>query len=107
MKSNFIEGRIRYVILPERISSFNDVDIAMDQVKLKYNVYIKEKIEGLDTKWIVAVINKQYEICIRYHDLIGITIYAENEQSNAIVTEIANYLSKEVFYEKEDIDYTP
>ncbi len=107
MKSNFIDGRIRYVILPESISNFNDVDIAIDQIKLKYDVDIKEKIEGLDTNWIVACINKQYEICVRYHDLVGLTIYAENEQSNAIVTEIANYLSKEVFNEREDMGYKP
>lgn len=106
MKSNFINERIRFVVLPESISSFNDVDIAIGHIKLKYDVNIKEKIEGLDTNWIVAVVNKQYEICIRYHDLIGLTICAENEQSNEIITEIANYLSKEVFNEREDMVYT-
>ena len=101
----FNQNRINYDVLQK--SNFNDVDIAIDKIKLKYDVDIKEKIEGLDTKWIVASINNHYEISIQYHDLIGLTIYAENEQSNAIVTELANYLSKQVFNEKEDMGHKP
>lgn len=106
MRGPFInQNCIHYDILKK--SNFNDVEIAIDKIKLKYDVDIKEKIEGWDTKWIVASIGKHYEISIQYHDLIGLTIYSENDQSNAIATEIANYLSKEVFNEKEDIGYTP
>ncbi len=101
----FNQNRINYDILQK--SNFNDVDIAIDKIKLKYDIDIKEKVEGLDIKWIIASINKHYEISIQHHDLIGLTIYAENEQSSAIVTEIANYLSKEVFDQREDIGYTP
>lgn len=97
----FNENRINFDILEN--SNFKDVDVAINAVIEKYNVEIKEKIEVFDSYWIVAKINQQYEICIRHHDPIGLTIYAENEQSNDIVTEIANYFQKEVFNEIEDI----
>lgn len=101
----FNQNRIHYNILQK--TNFNDVDIAIDKIKLKYDIDIKEKVEGLDIKWAIANINKNYEISIQHHDLIGLTIYAENEQSNAIVTEIATYLSQEVFNEREDMGYAP
>ena len=97
----FLENRIRYEILED--SNFEDVDIALKKIVSKFNVEIKEKIEVFDSYWVVATINGKYNVKIRHHDPVGLRIYAEDEQSNAIVTEIANYLSQEVFNEKEDI----
>lgn len=101
----FLENRISYELLWN--SNFNDVDIAMNAITLKYDVVIKEQIEVFDSYWMVAVVNQRYNICVRYHDPVGLCIYAWDEQSNAIVTEIANYLSKEVFNEREDMGYKP
>ncbi|MBP9791619.1 MAG: hypothetical protein KBC27_00180 [Rickettsiales bacterium] len=89
----FQQNRIGYEILWD--SCFDDVDIAVDKIKLKYDVNIKEKIEVFDSYWIVSDINQKYTICVRYHDPVGLRIYAENEESNIIVTEIAEYLDKE------------
>jgi hypothetical protein len=94
MKGPFFQQNcISYDILWD--SCFDDVDIAVDKIKLSYDISIKEQIEVFDSYWIVADVNNKYSICIRYHDLIGLSIYAENEHSNSVVTEIANYLDKE------------
>lgn len=101
----FHENRINYDLL--EYSNFEDVDIAINAILLKYNVMIEEKIEVFDSYWITVSIDDKYNIKIRHHDPIGLTIYAQDEQSNNMVTEIANYLAKEVFNEREDIGYKP
>ena len=101
----FLENRIRYEILWN--SNFDDVDVAMNAIKLHYDVDIKEQIECFDSYWMVISVNKEYNACVRYHDPVGLVIYALDEQSNNMVTELANYLSKEVFNERENINHTP
>lgn len=101
MKGPFFQQNcINYDVLQR--SNFDDVDIAIDAMKLNYDVDIKEKIEVYDSYWITAIVNKKYNVHIRHHDLIGLTIYARDEQSNPIVTEIANYLSNKVFNGRKD-----
>ena len=101
----FFEKRISYDILLD--SNFADVDIVINAIKLNYDVDIKEKVEVFDSYWMMVVINQKYNVCVRHHDPVGLYISARDEQSNAIVTEIANYLNKKLFNEKEDIGYTP
>ena len=101
----FLEKRIRYDLLFD--SNFEDVDRAINAIKLNYDLDIKEKVEGFDTYWMMVVINQKFNVCVRHHDPIGLVIYARDEQSNAIVTEIANYLSQEVFNEQENMGYRP
>lgn len=97
----FLEKRISYDLLFD--SNFDDVDRAVNAIKLKYDVEIKKKVEGFDSYWMMLVINQKYNVCVRHHDPVGLVVYARDEPSNNIVTEIANYLSKEVFDEREDI----
>lgn len=101
----FQQNLINYDIL--EYSNFEDVDIAIDKIKLNYDIDIKEQIEGFDSYWMVICVNKKYNICVRYHDPVGLVIYAWDEQSNDMVTELANYLSKEVFNERENMGYKP
>ena len=104
----FYHNLMSYYILKDAGSNFNDVNRAIDAISSNYEVNIKERIEiPIDCYYVVADINKKYSICLEWHYMTGVTIASENEQSKNIVAEIATYLSKEVFNEKEDVGYTP
>ncbi len=109
MKGPFFYNNLMiYYVLKDDGSNFNDVDTAIDAIKLKYAVDIKQQIEiPVDCYFVVAGINKKYNICVESHYAMGLTIASEDEQSKDITFEIANFLSKEVFNEKEDMGYKP
>lgn len=94
----FYHNLMSYYILKEDGFNFNDVDASTDKIRSKYNVEIKEKIEiPCDCYYIIANIDEKYIICVEAHYTMGITIASENEESKNMVTEIANYLNKELF----------
>jgi len=59
-------------------------------------VVLYEQIKVFDSYWVAVIVNQKYNVCVRHHDPMGLFIYARDEQSNDMVTGIANYLNKEL-----------
>ena len=67
----------------------------------RYDVVIIDKVEVFDSYCLEININKEYKICVRHHDITGL-IRSENKKSNAITTEIVQYLDQLIFNKNPD-----
>ena len=85
-----------YILFEESDSDPSYVNIFYGCIKEKYPIVATGSMKLLSDEYLLVVTLNEYSFSLHWHYAIGLTLRAENPESNDIVIEIAHYVDAEL-----------